>query len=168
MSHAHDENDRVERLLQGARLSEPSGRLKDRVTKGALEVWRAGPADVPWQIPLRRLAVSAAAAVLIVSLANLAADRALMRGRAGVARAAHREAADLEAVPEEMYGSLARRLLAANLRVSGAFGARLEEYREQMRQVLDEAQENGVPDQDASLNGRSRLLRVLPNSDTYS
>jgi len=168
MSHAHDENEKVERLMQAARLSEPSGQLRGRVTKAALEAWREGPADVSWRVPVWRVVVSAAAAVLIVSFANVAANRSLVRGRTGDARAAYRETANLEAVPEEMYGSLARRLLTANLRVSGAFGARLEDYREQMRQVLDEAQENGVPDQDASLNGRSRLLRVLPNSDASS
>ncbi|MBN2134030.1 MAG: hypothetical protein JW741_31290 [Sedimentisphaerales bacterium] len=168
MSHGHDENDKVERLLQAARPGAPIGQLKARVTKAAREAWREGPADVPWRVPLRRLAVSAAAAALIVSLANLAADRSLMRGRAGGARVAQRETVDLEGVPEEVYGSVARRLLAANLRAPQAVGARLEEYREQMRQVLEEAQENGVANPPRAPNGRSRLLPVPSASEAYS
>ena len=168
MNETEKQNDKVERLLQAARLSAPSGQLKDRVTKAAREAWREGPADVSWRVPVWRVAVSAAAAALIVSLANLAADRSLVRGRTGVARMALQEAADLEAVPEEVYGSVARRLLAVNFRASEAVGERLEQYREQMKQVLDEAQENGVADPPRAPNGRSRLLPVPSGREAYS
>jgi len=168
MSHARDENDKVERLLQAARLSEPSGQLKDRVTGAAREAWRQGAADVPWRVPLRRVAVSAVAAALIVSLANLAADVSVVRGQTEAARVAHREVAELEAVPEEVYGSVTRRLLAANFRAYEAAAERLEQYRQQMRQVLDEAQENGVTNPPRAPNGRSRLLPVPSASEAYS
>jgi hypothetical protein len=168
MNETEKQNDKVERLLQAVRPSEPSDRLKDRVTGAAREAWRQGPADVPWWVPLRRVAVSAVAAALIVSLANLAADRSVARGWTGAPILARQEAAGLEGVPEEVYESLARRLLAANFRAPEAVGERLEQYRQQMRQVLEEAQENGTLNPPASRNGRSRLLPVPCGCEAYS
>ena len=168
MKATRDKNSDIEHMLKTARVAEPSAQLKERITGVAKSAWQEEPQDIPWQVPLRRLVVSAAAAALIVSLANLAADRSLVRGREGVARVACREPADLEAVLEEVYGSVARRLLAANFRAYEAAAERLEQYRQQMRQVLDEAQENGVTNPPRAPNGRSRLLPVPSASEAYS
>ena len=62
--------DEIERCLKRARPAEPSAELKARIVGSARETWSKAPADIPWRIPLRHLAVSAAAAVLIVSSAN--------------------------------------------------------------------------------------------------
>ena len=60
----------MEQRLRQARLAGPSAELKTRIVGSARETWSKAPADIPWRIPLRHLAVSAAAAVLIVSCAN--------------------------------------------------------------------------------------------------
>lgn len=75
MNEPRSEHDRIERLLKQARLPEPSPQLHDRVTAAAKQAWDQEPAEVPWQIPLRRLVLAAAAAFVIISVANHLSDR---------------------------------------------------------------------------------------------
>ncbi len=75
------QNEEIERLLKRAHLPEPSSRLHDQVVAAARQAWSRMPADIPWQIPLRRLALSAVATLLIVSAANHLGNRVLPRMR---------------------------------------------------------------------------------------
>ena len=60
----------IERLLGHARFAAPSSQLHDRVTTAARQAWNRSPVELPWYVPLRRLALSAAATFLIASGAN--------------------------------------------------------------------------------------------------
>ena len=70
MKPADKQFDEIEQRLKQARLAEPSAELRARIVGSARETWGKAPADIPWRIPLRHLAISAAAAVVIVSSAN--------------------------------------------------------------------------------------------------
>jgi len=73
----------MERLLKKARLAEPSAEFKARITRAAKEAWNEPPVEMPWRIGLRRLAVSAAAAVLMISSANYYSIWSVARWQAG-------------------------------------------------------------------------------------
>jgi hypothetical protein len=58
---------RVEDRLRGYRVVVPSPELKERVLGAARDAWRAAPADdIPWIVPILRLAACLIAAVLPV------------------------------------------------------------------------------------------------------
>jgi len=165
MKAQRDKNRDVEQVLKAACPTGPSSQLKRQVIGAAKRAWRREPQEISWQVPLRRLAVSAAAAVLVVSLTNLAVDRSLVRWQAGGLRVAGWEPGDVDAVSEAVYGSRVRYLVAAIRRASAADW---RQYREQMQRVLDEAQESGTPDRPAAPNGRSRLLPVPAETGAFS
>ena len=81
MNEQESQNAKIERLLKRAHLPEPSSRLHDQIMTAARQAWSRMPADVPWQIPLRRLALSTAATFLIVATANHLGNRAATRIR---------------------------------------------------------------------------------------
>ena len=87
MNETNAEHERIERLLKKAHLPQPSSQLHDRVATAAGQAWDQEPTDVPWQIPLRRLALSAAAACLVASAANHLSDRVTSRARSYAAPA---------------------------------------------------------------------------------
>ena len=62
--------EKIEHLLKQARPVAPTPQLKDRVTSAAGKRWSRSPSEIPWQVPLRRLAISAAAGVLVVLMAD--------------------------------------------------------------------------------------------------
>jgi len=70
MNAPNQEHERIEHLLKQAKLPEPSAQLHDRVTTATRQAWNQEPAEVPWQVPVRRLAISAAATFLVISAAN--------------------------------------------------------------------------------------------------
>ena len=75
MNELKSEQDTIERLLRKAHLPEPSSQLHDRVTGVARQTWDRKPAEVPWQVPVRRLAISVAATFLVISAANHFSNR---------------------------------------------------------------------------------------------
>lgn len=75
MNEPRSEHDEIERLLRKAHLPGPSSQLHDRVIAAARQVWNRKPAEVPWQVPMRRLAISVAATFLIISAANHFSNR---------------------------------------------------------------------------------------------
>ena len=165
MKAQRDKNRDVEQVLKAACPTGPSSQLKRQVIGAAKRAWRREPQEISWQVPLRRLAVSAAAAVLVVSLTNLAVDRSLVRWQAGGRWVASREPSDVEAVSEAVYAARVRYLVGTVRRASAADW---REYREQMQRVLDEAQERGTPDRPAAPNGRSRLPSVPVGTGAFS
>ena len=74
MNEKNVENKQLESLLRKAHLPEPSSKLKERITTEAKKIWLQTSPELPWQIPVRRLFVSAAAAVFIIWITNCSSD----------------------------------------------------------------------------------------------
>lgn len=165
MKDAYSENERIENLLRTVHLSEPSPHLRERITAEAKKVWNQAPSELPWRIPFRRLAVSAAAAVMIIWLANYSSDRALGRWRSAQVLAVVEQPADLGALPELPYGPFARRLVSVSRRSLGIDTSSLNDHVERVRQVLDETRRNGAA---SPAGGRSRLTPDQAGADLYS
>jgi len=147
----------IERLLGQARPTEPSTELKAHIIGAAQQAWKEAPADVPWQIAIRRLAAAAAAAVLIVSLANVYGDHVSRYQPSASRRVVCLDGADLDAWPDAIYGPLARRLMAAH-RTSRPGASALLDYIEKTHEHLSEMEEDNTPAGPASVERRSRLF----------
>ncbi len=100
MNEKDMENDKIEHLLRKAHIPEPSPLLKERITTEARKAWNQTSLEMPWQIPIRRLVASAAAAVLIISIANFSSDHALKRWSPGDVRATKEQPSDLAILPD--------------------------------------------------------------------
>ncbi len=162
------ENDKIEHLLRRAHILEPSPLLKERITAEARKVWNQTSLEMPWQIPIRRLVASAAAAVLIISIANFSSEHTLKKWRPGDAQVTKKPLPDLERLPEIPYTPSIRHLVSVNRKPSMTDDSALRDYAERVRQVLNEMQQNGLSNQPAPDGGRSRLFPAQSVSDSYS
>jgi len=151
----HREDSEIERLLRRAKLPEPSAEFKERVTRAARQAWDQVAPDVPWQVPFRRLAVSAAAAVLMVSFANYCGNhvRAGQESRGSVAVEETPDLGDGSQVP---YSTLVKHLTMTNRSVRNP--TTLVDYMEKLREMLGENEPPEAPDSGAPVDYRSRLL----------
>lgn len=162
------ENDKIEHLLRRAHIPEPSPLLKERITNEARKEWNQTSVEMPWQIPVKRLVASAAAAVFIISIANFSSNHALKKWRPGDVRATREQLPDLETLPEMPYRPFVRHLVSVNRKPSMTDNSALRDYAERVRQVLNEMQQNGISNQPVPDGGRSRLFPTQPVSDSYS
>ncbi|MDT8303592.1 MAG: hypothetical protein RQ760_19080 [Sedimentisphaerales bacterium] len=162
------ENNKVENLLRKVHPSEPSPLLKERITAEARQVWNQTPLEMPWQIPIRRLVASAAAAVLIISIANFSSDQALEKWNPGNVLATKEQPLDLEILQDMPYRPFVRHMISVNRKTSMTDASALRDYTERVRQVINEMQQNGVSNQPVLDGGRSRLFPAQPLSDSYS
>jgi len=162
------ENDKIEHLLRRAHIPEPSPLLKERITTEARKVWNQTSLELPWQIPLRRLVASAAAAVFIISIANFSSYLALKKWRPGDVQATREQLPDLETLPEMLYSPFVRHLVSVNRRPSITDASALRDYAERVRQALQETQQNGASNEQVPNGGRSRLLPIQLSPDSYS
>lgn len=117
MSTMDEQHSKIEQFLKRARPPEPSAQLREQVIGAAKKAWKEAPVEIPWQIPLRRLAMSAAAAIVIVSSTNHFSSWSVNRWRAdrpAVARAplAKAPATDSDETWEEPYGPFMQHLVA--------------------------------------------------------
>lgn len=161
MNEPNQEHERIERLLKAARPAGPSETVKARVTEAARAAWNQGPVEVPWRIPVRRLAVSAAAAAIIVAFGNHLGDFDGSGARADCSLAAETANPELEELATMVYGSSRSRLGTRRRKPPEANGATLREKVETIQHMLDEMDSNGVQAQPVPSGGRSRLLRRL-------
>jgi len=168
MKDSNAKHEEIARVLAEARLPEPSVDLRNRVTKAARAAWNEGPANVPWQIPLRRLALSATAAVVVVALANHLGDVPGPRARPNDPVAASVPSPEVEKLAEMVYGPARSRLTTDGRRSSTVDGATLRERIENIRAVLDDLKNDGTQAQPAPGGGRSRLLRYRVYLGPYS
>ena len=168
MKDDHRENEQIESLLTKAHMTEPSPQLKQRITAEARKVWDQTSADSPWQIPLRRLAVSAAAAVFIVWLANSYSDYTLARWRSDSPSTARVQPAVLDTLPEMPYGPFARHLAAVDRRASVIDASALSNYAETVRKLLDETGDSAAPAPAVQPGDSSRLVPDRVNIFSYS
>ena len=168
MNEKDTQNEQLENILRRAYLPEPSPKLKTRITAEATKAWNQTSQEISWQIPIRRLLVSAAAAVLVIWLTNCSSDYALARGQSGDLPVAHQKPSDLDALPEISYSPLARHLVSVSRKSSMTDASALRNYAETMLRILDEAQQNGISKPPAPVEGRSRLLPTQPRFNSYS
>ena len=162
------ENDKIEHLLRRAHIPEPSPLLKERITNEARKEWNQTSVELPWQIPLRRLVASAAAAVLVISLANYFSDLTLAHWWSGSVPITRLQPSDLDVLPEMPYRPFVRHLVSVNRRPSVTDASALRNYVERVRQILKETQQNGASNEQVPDGGRGRLLPAKPHSDYYS
>ncbi len=168
MKDDHCENEQIESLLRRAHVPEPSPQLRQRVTAEARKVWDQTSADIPWQIPLRRLAASAAAAVFIIWLANFSSDYTLAKWRPGGAPVTGQQPIDFDTLPEMPYGPFAKHLAAVDRRSPVIDASALSDYAETVRKLLDETSQNGVPAPAVQPGDSSRLVPDRADARSYS
>jgi len=168
MNDKDTQNEQLESILRRAHLPEPSPGLKTRITTEATKAWNQTSQEISWQIPVRRLIASAAAAVFVIWLANCSSDYALARWQSGDLPVAHQKPSDLDALPEISYSPLARHLVSASRKPSITDASALRSYAERMHLILNEAQQNGVSKPQAPVEGRSRLLPTQPGINSFS
>jgi len=164
MSGTDPDQDRVERLMKAAGLPGPSDALKAHVMAAAQKAWRQDSIDIPARIFLRRLAVAAAAAVIIVTLADRYGERTVSPWRSGDVAAAIQEPVNLEA----LLGTAD--LAAAHLRLRGRPSAidasTLREHVARIRQILDETQ--GSANASTLVEGQTRVIPAQTGFGSYS
>lgn len=168
MNNKNTQNEQLERFMRKANLHKPSPELKERITTEATKAWNQTSPELPWQIPVRRLLVSAAAAVFVIWLANCSSDYAMARWQSGGLKIAHQKPSDLDALPEIHYGPLARHLVSTVRKPSITNASALRNHAETVLRILNEARQNGVSKPPAPVEGRSRLLPTQPGFNSYS
>ena len=167
MKEADKKLEEIEQLLRKARLAEPPEELKTRIVGAARETWGRVPADIPWRVPFRHLAVSAAAAVLIVSAANYFSMRMVAPWQAGRPVAARMEVADFEDMPPVPYSPLVRQFLATG-RSSTQDATALLDYMRRVREMLNGAEQDDSAQKSSPGERESRLLPAGAKVDLYS
>ena len=168
MNETNAEHERIERLLKQAHVPEPSDPLKNRVTTAAQQAWEQSATDVPWRIPVRRLALSAAAAVVIVSLANHFSNLGVPRAYPNRHPVMPADVPDLETLPEAPRGPLMNRLVQTGRRPTRINGSALRNYLENIQQLLRDVEDNGTEETPRSSGGGSGLLPNHSGFGTYS
>ena len=159
--------DEMEQRLKQARLAKLSDELKARIVGSARQTWRTAPADIPWRIPLRRLAISAAAAVLIVSCANYFSSAAVAPWQADRPGTVRMQAAHSQDTPEMPYSPFVRNLIATSGTPTYDASALLD-YFQNARRTLDGAEPDEATDGSGPGERESRLLPAGSRIDTHA
>lgn len=168
MNDKDTQNEKLERILKRVHMPAPSSELKKRITAEASKAWNQTSPELSWQIPVRRLFVSAAAAVFVIWLTNYSSDYALTHWQPVGLEVAHQQPPDLDTLPEMPYSPLARHLVSTGRKPSITDASVLRNYTETMQLILNEAQQNGYTKPPAPAEGRSRLLPTQPGFNSYS
>ena len=168
MSKTNHDNHEIEQVLRKVRPTEPSAELRERVVSASRKAWKETPAEIPWQIPFRRLAISAAAAVLIVSCANLFSRQAVVRWRADRPAVARVPTAEFDEMWEVPYSPFVQHLVAVR-RSSERDPSALSDYFERLRGAFDET-EPQMDDADGSgpTGSRSRLIPTESSAASHA
>ena len=162
------ENKHIEDLLRKANLPEPSAKLKERITTEAEKTWIQTSLELPWQVPVRRLIASAAAAVLIIWLTNSSSNYFVYQWQSSDFKIANQQDSDLDVLTEIPYSPLARHLVSTGRRFSITDASALRNYAETVRSTLSEAQQNGNSKPFTPTEGRSILLPKQYGFNSYS
>jgi len=162
MNENHDENERIERILSQVHLPAPPDELKNRVIGAARKVWERPPANIPWQVPIRRLALSAAAAILIVSLANHLSQFGGNENRERPQAMAPTE----DLMPDASLSPLMKRQWQTGRRSSRIHAPGVHRYMENIRMILQEVQDSGTDNVPVPKGGDSHLPPSHPNFAT--
>jgi hypothetical protein len=168
MNEKELENKQLEELLKKAHLPELSPQLRQRITAAAKMTWNQNETELPWLVPFRRLAASAAAAIIIIWLANYSSDFALAQWQSVKFPAATEQSPDLESLPEIPYGPFVRRMVSVNRRASTIDASALNDHIGALQNILDEVQQTNTAVPSAPSDGTSHLISNPPNSSSYS
>lgn len=168
MNESRPRNSEIERLLAGVHLPEASWQLRNQVTTAARQAWDSEPAGVPWCVPVRRLALSAAAAVVVISLANHLGALAGPEVRTEDPAATSVPDSDLEQLTQTVYGPSWSRLGTSHRRSSEVNLVTLRDRMEAIRGMLDELEHPTSEARQAPNGGARRLPPYLPDSSSYS
>ncbi len=159
MNRDNEEHAGIEGLLKRVRPPEPSSELKARVLRIAGEAWLDASAGVPWQIPIRRLAISAAAATVLVSLANLYGDRASAHRPPAPTPIAERvEPCDLDVMMDPDASLI--RYTVTTARSAQPDASAFLDYLERVREALGETERDEASDSPAPTERRSRVSQI--------
>jgi hypothetical protein len=162
------ENKQLEELLKKAHLSGPSLQLKNQIIIGAKKAWNQTGVELSWLVPIRRLVASAAAAIIIIWLANYYSECALAQWQSEKFPSVTEQSPSLESLPEISYGQLVRRMVSVNRRPSTIDTSVLNDHAEALRRILDEAQQDRITRPSAPSGGRSHLISNPANTSSYS
>ena len=132
------------------------------MTAAALEAWEHSTIETPWRIPLKRLALSAAAAVLVTSLANHFSNFGTPATRSDLHSVNATEMRNLEALPEAAYSPLMNRLIQTHRRSTRPAAPALRRYMEDIQKILNELEGDGAGVRPTPNKGGSRLLPKRP------
>jgi hypothetical protein len=157
MSEAEHEYNRMEHLLKRVRPQAPSPELKARVIRAAHNAWQDDATGIPWWIPIRRLLVSAAAALVSVSFANLYSERADAQQQGPTSTAI--EPYDLD-IASEAYPSLVRYAIRLDT-PGGSDACALFDHLRTVQAALRETEGDDATDEPGQTNSRSHLLPSL-------
>jgi len=159
MNRDNEEYAGIEGLLKRVCPPEPSSELKARILRTAGEAWSDASAGVPWQIPIRRLALSALAAAVLISLANFYGDRASAHHSPAPTAIAERvEPCDLEIMMDPGASSI--RYTVTTARSAQPDASAFLDYLERVREALGEPKRDDASDSSAPTERRSRLSQI--------
>jgi hypothetical protein len=168
MNGKNGENQRLEDLLRKAQLPGPSTELKRQIITGAKKAWNQTTAELPWLVPFRRLVASAAAAIIIIWLANYSSECLLAQWQPTKFPAATEQAPGLESLTEIPCDSFVRRLVSVNRRPSTIDASALNNHVETLRRILDETQQSRITGPSEPSGGTSHLNSNPANTSSYS
>ena len=145
-----------------------SPQLQEQITSEAKKAWKQTEAELPWLIPFRRLVASAAAAIVIIWMADYYSESRLAQWQNVKFTISREQPSDLDALTEIPYSPLARHLVSAGRRVSITDASALRSYTETVRSILNESQQNGSSKPSTPAEGRSILLPKQSGFNSYS
>jgi hypothetical protein len=158
MNEKETENKQFEDFLRKAHLPEPSQQLHERITAAAKRAWNQTPSELPWLIPFSRFVASAAAAIVIIWLANYYNRCTLAQWQSVKFPPAIEQHHDQESLPEIPYGPFVRRLVSVNRRSFIIDASALKEHVETLRLILNEVQQSSTTKPSIPTGGRSSLI----------
>jgi hypothetical protein len=168
MNEKEAENKQLEDLLRKAHLPEPSQQLHERITAAAKRAWNQTPPELPWLIPFSRLVASAAAAIVIIWLANYYSECTLAQWQSEKFPATIEQHHDQESLPEIPYGPFVRRLVSVNHQSFIINASALNEHVETLRLILNEVQQNIITKPSIPTGGGSSLITNPSHAGLYS
>jgi hypothetical protein len=159
MNRDNEEYAGIERLLKRVHPPVPSPELKARALRTAGDAWLDASTGVPWHIPIRRLALSAAAATVLISLANLYGDRVSAHRLPVPTPIAERvEPYDFDVLMDPDACSI--RYTATTAGSAQPDASALVDYLERVREALGETKRDDASDSPAPTERRSRLPQI--------
>ena len=167
MKEADNQFDKIEQQLRMARLVEPTDESKARILGAARDTWKKEPAEVPWRIPLRRLGLSAAAALLIVSCADYVSNLMVAPWQAGRPAPARMVAVEWEDEAQIPSNPFVRHLIAT-CGTSACDVSALLEYLQSIRETVNGTEPDDGADGSGPAVPESQLFPARAKTRLYS